>query len=102
MPGAKLCGELEPDREDQTCCRRDGHEGKHRDRRGSTWANRSPRPQYRRYVPPHRRTEGETYDTTGRRYRRPDGGEQPDPASGSPATPAPADVNSVSTQTLAG
>jgi hypothetical protein len=70
MAGVKLCGEQHPDREDEKCVRRERHEGRHRGRRGLVWKKTGQRPQYRRYVPPHRREEGAA-EPFGRRYRRP-------------------------------
>lgn len=72
MPGVTTCGELNPDCEDQKCLRHEGHNGRHRGRRGTSWTNATPRPQYRRYIPPHRRAEGEEApESYSRRFRRP-------------------------------
>ena len=70
MAGVKLCGELNPESEDQKCVRRERHSGRHRARRGATWANRTPRPKYQRYLPPDRRGEGAPA-LFPRRYKRP-------------------------------
>jgi hypothetical protein len=74
MPGVKVCGEMNPEAPDEACRRRNGHAGRHRGRRGTTWTNKTPRPQLQRFVPPHRRKGSETYEYTGRRYRRPESG----------------------------